>query len=66
MNSEVDYTMSEKEMLKELLAKIDILFRLKYATDRDKALEREIQLCKIGLSAFNSVNIDDLENQYKN
>ena len=58
--------MSEQEMLKEILAKIDILFRLKYSENREKALEREIQLCKIGLSAFNTVNIDDLESQYKN
>lgn len=57
--------MTEKEILKELLAKIDILFRLKYSEDIEKALDREIQLCKIGLSSFNSVNIEELESRYK-
>lgn len=60
-----ELNMTEKEILKELLAKIDVLFRLKYSGDIEKTLEREIQLCKIGLSVFNSVNLEELEARYK-
>ena len=57
--------MSEKEMLKELLSKLDLLFRIKYSNNFEKTLEREISLCKMNLSAFNSINIDELESKYK-
>lgn len=60
-----DLNLSEKEMLKELLAKLDVLLRLKYANNMQKTLDREIDLCKIGLGAFNSINIEELENKYK-
>lgn len=60
-----ELNLTEKEILKELLAKLDMLFRLKYGDDREQALDREIELCKMSLSSFNQVNISELEEKYK-
>jgi hypothetical protein len=57
--------MDEKEMLRELLSKFDALLQIKYAGDKDKMIERQLELCRIELSAFNSVNIEQLEEKYK-
>lgn len=57
--------MNEKEMLRDLLNRFDILLQIKYADDKDKMLDRQLELCKIELSAFNSVDVAKLEEKYK-
>lgn len=60
-----ELSLVEKEILRDLLNKLDILFRIKYADDRDAVIDREIALCKVSLDSFNSIKIEDLEDKYK-
>lgn len=60
-----ELNVTEKEILIDLLEKLDMLFRLKYEDNRELLLDREIELCKMSLSAFNQVNINELEAKYK-
>lgn len=60
-----ELTLVEKEILRDLLNKLDILFRIKYTQNRDEVIDREIALCKLNLDSFNTINIEDLENKYK-
>ena len=61
--------MTEKELLEKLLTEFDYVLQAKYANNEDaknKVIERQYQLLKLKLSMFNTANIEQLENQYKN
>lgn len=60
-----ELTLNEKEMLRETLDRFDMLLQIKYAQDKEKMLERQLELCRITLSSFNSVNVGELEEKYK-
>ena len=62
------YDMNDKELLDTLLDEFDLLLQIKQATseeEKQKIVDRRYALLKSKLSAFNTINVEQLEEQYK-
>lgn len=63
-----ELTLNEKELLENLLNEFDYILQTKYAESeeiRNKLIERRYNLLKLKLNAFSTVNIDQLEKEYR-